>query len=329
MYVLDQFGSFFGLLGGLVWNPSNLIVLFLASLLGILFGALPGLTATLGVALLTTLTYGMPFQTALIALLALYVGAIYGGSYPSILVNIPGTAASAATAMDGYPMAARGEGGKALGLTTTASFIGTVMGMIVLVIAAPLIAQLALQFTSVEFFLLAFFGIIISGTLTSSDLAIKGWIAGLLGLALSVVGRDQLQFYPRYTFGLPELDSGIRYLREATRRKPTHAVMRSDLGFALMQAGDYDAAMLELSTAVELDVSGGARARNNLILLMLVQDKEKDAVRLAARAGLDETALNGLRAKAEQMQARRRRAEPAEESTDASESDASTPPPAS
>lgn len=209
MYVLDQFGSFFGLLGGLVWNPSNLIVLFLASLLGILFGALPGLTATLGVALLTTLTYGMPFQTALIALLALYVGAIYGGSYPSILVNIPGTAASAATAMDGYPMAARGEGGKALGLTTTASFIGTVMGMIVLVIAAPLIARLALQFTSVEFFLLAFFGIIISGTLTSSDLAIKGWIAGLLGLALSVVGRDQLQFYPRYTFGLPELDSGI------------------------------------------------------------------------------------------------------------------------
>ena len=127
----------------------------------------------------------------------------------------------------------------------------------------------------------------------------------------------------------PELDSGIRYLREATRRKPTHAVMRSDLGFALMQAGDYDAAMLELSTAVELDVSGGARARNNLILLMLVQDKEKDAVRLAARAGLDEAALNGLRAKAEQMQARRRRAEPAEESTDASESDASTPPPAS
>ena len=209
MYVVDQFGTFFSTLGGLVTDPSNLIVLILASLLGILFGALPGLTATLGVALLTTLTYGMPFQTALIALLALYVGAIYGGSYPSVLVNIPGTAASAATAMDGYPMAQRGEGGRALGLSTTASFIGTVIGMMVLVIAAPLIARIALQFTSYEFFLLAFFGIIISGTLTSGDLAIKGWIAGLLGLALSAVGRDQLQFYPRYTFDIPALDSGI------------------------------------------------------------------------------------------------------------------------
>lgn len=209
MYVVDQFGTFFATLGGLITDPSNLIILMLASLLGILFGALPGLTATLGVALLTTLTYGMPFETALIALLALYVGAIYGGSYPSVLVNIPGTAASAATAMDGYPMAQRGEGGKALGLSTTASFIGTVIGMMVLVVAAPLIARVALQFTSYEFFLLAFFGIIISGTLTSGDLAIKGWISGLLGLALSVIGRDQLQFYPRYTFDLPALDSGI------------------------------------------------------------------------------------------------------------------------
>ncbi len=146
---------------------------------------------------------------ALIALIAMYVGAIYGGSYSAILLNIPGTAASAASAMDGYPLSQRGEGGRALGLTTTASFIGTVLGMVALVVSAPLIVEMALQFTSYEFFLLALFGIIISGTLTSSDLVIKGWIAGFIGLALSTIGRDPLMFYPRFTFGQAALDSGL------------------------------------------------------------------------------------------------------------------------
>ena len=209
MDFLSPFATFFAHLGHLVTSPAVLVILMLSSLLGIAFGALPGLTATLGVALLTTLTYGLPLDQALIALLALYVGAVYGGSYPAILVNIPGTAASAASAMEGYPLAQRGEGARALGLTTTASFIGTLIGMVFLVLLAPQIVTLALEFTSYEFFLLAIFGILISGTLTSSDLVIKGWIAGLLGLALSTVGRDHLQFYPRFTFGMSELDSGL------------------------------------------------------------------------------------------------------------------------
>ncbi|WP_299442831.1 tripartite tricarboxylate transporter permease [uncultured Rhodospira sp.] len=209
MDVLSQFGLFFATLAELVTSPVVLAILLLSSLSGIAFGALPGLTATLGVALLTTLTYGLPLEHALVALLAMYVGAVYGGSYPAILVNIPGTAASAASAMEGYPLAQRGEGARALGLTTTASFIGTAIGMLFLVLLAPQIVTLALQFTSYEVFLLAVFGILISGTLTSSDLVVKGWIAGLLGLALSTVGRDQLQFYPRFTVGMPELDSGL------------------------------------------------------------------------------------------------------------------------
>jgi putative tricarboxylic transport membrane protein len=190
-------------------SPQNLLVLFGASIMGIIFGAMPGLTATLGVALLTTLIYGLHTSTAMIALLGMYVGAVYGGSYPSILINIPGTAAAAATAMDGYPIACKGEAGKALGLTTTASLIGTLIGMFFLVALAPLITSLALQFTSFEFFLLAFFGIIISGTLTSKDIVYKGWIAGLVGLFMACVGRDSLQFYPRFTFGSPELDGGL------------------------------------------------------------------------------------------------------------------------
>jgi len=175
--------------------------------MGIIFGAMPGLTATLGVALLTTITYGMDTGLAMVSLLAIYVGAVYGGSYASILINIPGTAAAAATAIDGYPLALKGESGRALGLTTTASAIGTIIGMLFVLALSPLISALALQFTSYEFFLLAFFGILISGTLTTPDLVIKGWIAGFIGLFLSTVGRDHLQFYPRFTFGISELDS--------------------------------------------------------------------------------------------------------------------------
>lgn len=209
MSIADQLLAFVAALGHLLSQPTMVAVLLGSSLLGIVFGALPGLTATLGVGLLTTLTYGFDLDLALVSLIALYVGAIYGGSYSAILLNIPGTAASAATAMDGYPMARRGEGGRALGLTTTASFIGTLMGMLALVLTAPLIVELALQFTSYEFFLLALFGIIISGSLTSPDLVVKGWIAGFLGLALACIGRDKLMYYPRYTFDIHALDSGI------------------------------------------------------------------------------------------------------------------------
>ncbi len=209
MYVIDQFTSFGLSLYATLISPVNILVLVGATLLGIIFGALPGLTATLGVALLTTLTYGVPTETALIALLSMYVGAVYGGSYASILINIPGTAASAATALDGYPLALKGEAGKALGLTTTASFLGTMFGMVVLVLLSPLIIDLALQFTSFEFFLLAFFGILISGTLSSRDLVYKGWIAGFIGLFMSTVGRDRLQFFPRFTFDISELDAGL------------------------------------------------------------------------------------------------------------------------
>ncbi|MBU1566921.1 MAG: tripartite tricarboxylate transporter permease [Proteobacteria bacterium] len=209
MQLFERMGSFFEIVGSMVIDPMSLAVLFGSVLLGILFGAMPGLTSTLGVALLTALTYSMNTEMAMICLMSIYVGGTYGGSYASILINIPGTAASAATALDGYPLACKGEGGRAIGLTTTASTIGTIISMLFVVCISPIISKFALQFTSFEFFLLAFFGIIISGTLTAPDLVIKGWIAGFLGLFLACIGRDQLQFFPRFTFGIPELDSGI------------------------------------------------------------------------------------------------------------------------
>jgi putative tricarboxylic transport membrane protein len=209
MVFIERLGFYFQTVFHLAADPFHLAILLGSVLLGIIFGAMPGLTSTLGVALLTALTYGMDTETAMLCLLSIYVGGTYGGSYASILINIPGTAASAATALDGYPLALKGEGGRAIGLTTTSSAIGTLISMLFVVSISPIISFFALQFTSFEFFLLAFFGILISGTLTSPDLVIKGWISGFLGLFLACVGRDRLQFFPRFTFGLSDLDSGI------------------------------------------------------------------------------------------------------------------------
>ncbi len=209
MSIAEAILQFLLAVGQIASSPANLAILFMSVLLGIIFGALPGLTSTLGVALLTAVTYGMDATTAMVCLLAIYVGGTYGGSYSSILINIPGTAASAATALDGYPLAQKGEAGRAIGLSTTSSAIGTIISMFFLATVSPIIIYFALQFTSFEFFLLAFFGIMISGTLTTPDLVIKGWISGFLGLFLACVGRDRLQFFPRYTFGIPELDAGI------------------------------------------------------------------------------------------------------------------------
>jgi putative tricarboxylic transport membrane protein len=209
MMLFERIGTFFTIVMHIASDPMNVAILFGSVLLGIIFGAMPGLTSTLGVALLTALTYGMDTATAMVCLLAIYVGGTYGGSYASILINIPGTAAAAATALDGYPLACKGEAGRAIGLTTTASAIGTSISMLFVVSISPIISYFALQFTSFEFFLLAFFGILISGTLTSPDLVIKGWISGFLGLFMACVGRDLLQFYPRFTFGFSELDSGV------------------------------------------------------------------------------------------------------------------------
>lgn len=210
-FILTQLSGFGGAFWALVIDPLTYIYLIISVFLGITFGALPGLTATLAVTILTGF-FGnkVPLDYSLIALLGAYVGAIYGGSYPSILLNIPGTAASAATAMDGYPLAKAGRGGEALGLTTTASFIGTLIGTIALLVFVWVLLLLSQNIASPEKALLALFGILLSGTLMSEDLVIKGWIAGLVGLAMAMVGLDPLLSEPRYTFGWSYMLSGFQ-----------------------------------------------------------------------------------------------------------------------
>lgn len=209
-FVLGQLAGFGLAFAALVSDPLTYVYLVASVFLGICFGALPGLTATLAVTILTGF-FGnkIPLDYALIALLGAYVGAIYGGSYPSILLNIPGTAASAATAMDGYPLARQGRGAEALGLTTTASFIGTLVGTAALLIFVWVLLLISKNIASPEKALLALFGILLSGTLMSEDLPIKGWIAGLIGLALAMVGMDPILSEARYTFGWSYLLSGV------------------------------------------------------------------------------------------------------------------------
>jgi putative tricarboxylic transport membrane protein len=210
--LLGYFTNTFGLIGiAFVKFASLEMLVYVAggTLLGIAIGMLPGLTATMGVALLTTLTYRMNHDDALMILICLYVGAIYGGSRSAILLNIPGTPANAATTVDGYPLAKAGKAGPAMGVATTGSFFGTVIGMFFLATIAPILSDYALQFQTHEYLWLAIFGILIAGQLTALDNPLKGWIAGFLGLSVAMVGQEGLYMTNRFTFGYTEMQGGI------------------------------------------------------------------------------------------------------------------------
>jgi len=188
---------------------SSLFHVAWATLLGIVVGSLPGLTATMGVALLTTLTFKLPTETAILVLICMYVGAIYGGSRSAILLNIPGTPASAATSLDGYPLALAGRAGHAMSLATSGSAFGTLIGLVLLALTAPLLAEIALDFGSYEFFWLALFGVLISGQLTAEAEPIKGYIAGILGLLTAMIGLEGIHAHVRFTLGIDQLAGGI------------------------------------------------------------------------------------------------------------------------
>jgi len=192
-----------------IFNPRSIFDALWATQLGIIIGMLPGLTATMGVALLTTLTFNMAPNNAILILICMYIGAIYGGSRSAILLNIPGTPANAATTVDGYPLALKGEAGRAIGIATTGSFLGSVIGMLALAIFTPMIGSVALSFQSFEFFWFAIFGIVICGNLTAPKDPLKGWIAGFLGLFVAMIGMEGIHAYVRFSFGSTELSGGI------------------------------------------------------------------------------------------------------------------------
>ncbi|WP_299817576.1 tripartite tricarboxylate transporter permease [uncultured Jannaschia sp.] len=193
----------------MVMTPGMLFHAAWSTLLGIVVGSLPGLTATMGVALMTTLTYSLESEAAILVLICMYVGAIYGGSRSAILLNIPGTPASAATSLDGYPLARAGRAGYAMGLATVGSALGTLAGIVMLVMIAPPLAEAALNFGSFEFFWLAVFGILISGQLTADTTPLKGYIAGILGLMAAMIGSEGIHAHVRFSMGISDLNAGI------------------------------------------------------------------------------------------------------------------------
>lgn len=189
---------------------TNIIAALLSVAVGIIVGSLPGLSAAMGVALLIPITFGMPAETALIALAGVYCGAMYGGSISAILLHTPGTSSAAATAIDGYPMTLKGQAGKALATATIASFIGGIFSSIALYVLSPLLADLALKFGPKEYFWLSIFGLtIIAGVGAKSML--KGLLSGALGLVLSTIGMDPMLGIPRFTFGLNGLLEGLPF----------------------------------------------------------------------------------------------------------------------
>ncbi len=178
-------------------TPIVFLYMLIGVVAGICIGALPGLTATMGVALLLPMTFGMDAAQGILMLLGIYVGAIYGGSISAVLLHTPGTPASAATAIEGYKLSQRGEAGRALGVATLGSYIGGVVSVLCLVLISPQLAKLALKFSSAEFFLLAMFGLCIIGNI-SGDSVEKGLICGCLGILVATIGIDSVTSYIRF-----------------------------------------------------------------------------------------------------------------------------------
>ncbi|MFO0233621.1 MAG: tripartite tricarboxylate transporter permease [Burkholderiales bacterium] len=192
-------------------GPMQIAYALGATLVGIVIGLLPGLSATLGIALCTTLTVKMQPSDAILILVCVYVGAIYGGSRTSILLNIPGTAANAAACLDGHVLARKGQAGRAMGIATAGSVAGSLFGVACLAAFTPMLAEVALKFGAFEFFWLGLLGVMLSGSLTGTD-ALKGWLMGLLGLFVATIGLDPVHAYERFTFGWNELSGGINLI---------------------------------------------------------------------------------------------------------------------
>ena len=205
--IIEQLG-YFGSAFGAAFGGWNLPIIAAAVLLGLVVGAIPGLTGTMALALLINITYGMSSSTAVAFMLGTYVGAVSGGLFSAIMLNIPGTPNAAATALDGYPLAKQGKGGKALFGGVFASCCGTIISCIIMMIATPFISTIALKFGKWELFLLSVFGITICGNLSVDSTPLKGWIGGFLGFFCAMIGVAAIYNGKRFIF-VEGLTSGV------------------------------------------------------------------------------------------------------------------------
>lgn len=190
------------------FNPMILLIVAAGTFLGLVFGALPGLSATMGVALLIPLTFTMDTTSAFGMMLGTYIGGMAGGAVSATLLNIPGTPSAVVTCLDGYPMAKQGRGAEALGWAAFASGFGSIVSWFLLVTLSPVLAGLCTSFGPPEYAALAFFGLTIIAAVSGKSL-IKGLIAGIVGVILSFVGTDPIWGDLRFTFGNINLMTGV------------------------------------------------------------------------------------------------------------------------
>jgi putative tricarboxylic transport membrane protein len=192
-------------------NPIAILYAFVGVLAGVVIGALPGLGPSMGIAVLLPLTYGMPPVTGIIMLAGIYYGAMYGGSISSILINTPGDSAAVMTTLDGYPMAAAGKAGKALGMAAYASVIGGTVCVIAFMLLAPLVARFAVVFGPAEYFSLMILGLTSIAGMTGKS-PLKGFLSAFIGLFIAAIGLDLVTGTQRYAFGVTPLFEGIDFV---------------------------------------------------------------------------------------------------------------------
>lgn len=192
----------------ILFSWPTILFIFIGTFIGMLFGALPGLGGAIALALLIPVTFGMGSHSAMILLASTLGGVAFGGSISAILINTPGTAPNAATCFDGYPMARQGRANEALGIAATASVLGAIFGLVVLVLLLPVSRQIIRAFSQPEFFMLAIFALTIIAV-TSQDNLLKGLISGGFGLMLATIGYADMTGEYRFGFGTEFLWDGI------------------------------------------------------------------------------------------------------------------------
>ena len=204
---MDQIGAFFT-----TWFDLKLLAIVgVGTFAGIYVGAIPGLSVTMAVSILISFTFGWDVYPALALMIGIFMGGVYGGARTAILLNIPGGPSAIATALDGYPLAQKGEAGEAIGLSTVMSFIGAMVGIVVLMVGAPMLSDFALTFQPRDFMLLGLLGLLLVGSLSGESM-VKGVFAGAFGLLIGTVGLDPLTVQERFTFGFPALWTGISFI---------------------------------------------------------------------------------------------------------------------
>ncbi|MBY6120403.1 tripartite tricarboxylate transporter permease [Mameliella alba] len=197
---------------GTAFTPINLMLVMLGCFAGTFIGTLPGLGPITAISLMIPITYGLDPSSSLILMAGVYYGAIFGGSTSAILINAPGVASTVATSFDGYPLAQKGQAGKALAIAAYASFSGGTISAILLLVAAPSLAKLALSFQSPDYFALMLLGLTAVSAFATRGNTLKALFMAVLGLMLASVGQDASTAVARFTFGIPDLMDGLNLL---------------------------------------------------------------------------------------------------------------------